>query len=143
MYFMLQELLQKRVELLWAGRFEELAQYYSCPHVIYEKDQTIVLRNHSDMAGAFAKLLASQIARGVERLEAEVVAAELPRNGRFRIWTRYSEIDRDGRVMSCNDILKYCVKTSTGIRIEMTESGSYSMAESACLNPEKNVAKSR
>lgn len=119
--------MQWRADLLMAGRFGDLAQEYLFPPVMYHGERQMVLPDAEALA--FARLRTQQHAMGVVRLAVNVTAVDLPRQGRFRVWPRYSNLDTQGHLLSTADSVIYCKDTAEGVKSEMVEWGNCSLPE--------------
>ncbi|AXI42295.1 hypothetical protein [Sulfitobacter sp. SK011] len=129
MYADIQNLLQKRAELLCKGQFEEVAKHYHLPFVAYHDGFPVYVRKHSEVIDALARIAAVLTSRGVVRLDVDVISMDLPKNKRFRVSGRYSQIDGRGDVVSQSDMVLYFVESPKGPIIEMVESHDCPMAE--------------
>lgn len=123
MYGKLAEYMQWRVDLLMADRFEDLARGFVLPFALYRDDQQIVLPNPEELMQVFAQVRQDQRQRGVMRVEARMTAVDLPRQGRFRVWLTYVELDAQGRAVAQSDAILYCRETPDGPKCEMAEYG--------------------
>ena len=129
MYSKIQKLLQARSDMLCKGQFEELAMLYHVPFIAYHDGVPTVVGSHSQAVGSLRKVAALMASRGVVGLDVEVTSVELPKNGRYRVWSRYSEIDRSGNVISRSDVVQYLVESPRGALVEMIESFKCPLAE--------------
>jgi hypothetical protein len=55
----------------------------------------------------------------VVSLQSKVVALDLPRGGRFRVWVDYHQVIPGQDPSLFSSVLYYCSKAATGFRIEM------------------------
>ena len=138
MYTDIQELLQRRAELLCSGRFEELTTYYHLPFVGYHDGVPVFVETPSEGVEALSKIAALMTARGAVRLDVEVSSVELPRDGRFRVWCRYSEVAASGEIVSQSHVVQYLVETPRGPLVEMMESRRCPLAK--IWGPEDSLA---
>lgn len=129
MYGKVSALMQWRSDLLFAGRYEDLAQEYRLPLVLYLKERPMVIHDTDQLVAVMAQLQASRRQRGIASVRSEVTAMDLPRNGRFRVWVRHHEIDVKGRVVTQSDSVQYCCETVQGIKGVMVEFGRCSIPE--------------
>lgn len=114
-------LLQVRSEMFCSGQFEELAKHYQLPLVAYHEGGITILKSRSQIAGAFFEMSAKKLARGVVKLDVEVTSVEMPRNGRYKVCSRYSEINSSGEVVSQPNMIQYIIETPEGLLVEMVE----------------------
>lgn len=121
MYAEIEKLLQTRTDMLCSGRFSELAMLYQLPFVAYHDGFPVLIQNYSQAIETLSKIADVIAARSVVRLTVEVNSVELPKNNRFRVWSRYNEIDSRGRVISQSDLVQYFFESPTGLVIEMVD----------------------
>ncbi len=121
MYDRVQELIQWRADLLMAGRSDDLAGEYVFPLAMYLGKTPLVVPDRAQLAMVLDQVCANHRARGVRHLTARVVAMDLPRQGRFRVWASYHEQDVSGRAVGQSTGVLYCRLTEQGIRTEMVD----------------------
>lgn len=114
-------LLQVRSELFCSGQFEELAKHYHLPFVAYHEGGITILRSRSQIARAYFNMSAQKLARGIVKLDVEVVSVGEPRNGKFKVRSRYSEINSSNEVVSKLDVTQFYIETPEGPLVEMVE----------------------
>jgi hypothetical protein len=117
----MREMMQWRSELLIAQRYEDLGMQYCMPLVLFREDDQLVVNNREDLAVLFAKLNAQRHSAGIVEVTVSITAMDIPRNGRFRVWTRSHEMDMHGTTVSHSDAVYYCRLTPEGLRSEMVE----------------------
>lgn len=125
----LQKSLSARADMLCNGRFEELAALYHMPFIAYHDGVPTVVKKHTQMVETLSNVSCLMTSRGVARMDVEVTSAEGPSNGRYRVWSRYSEIDHSGNVVSQSDVVQYFVESPRGPIVAMTESFDCPLAE--------------
>lgn len=121
MYARLQDLLQWRMSLFLTGRHGDLAQEYLYPFPIYTGGRQQVVRSAADMEATFGRLHKMSKARDIARIETWVVAIELPRGGRFRVWVAHRDFGSAGELLGSGQIVHYCRMTDAGIKTEMSD----------------------
>ena len=113
--------MQRRADLLAAGRLGELVEAYLYPLVLYLGNQQKIIDGPGEMIWVFSELQQDHLTRGVTHLVAEVAAVDLPRQGRFRAWVSYHEMGSGTWQPKRSDVVHYCRDTAEGIKSEMLE----------------------
>ncbi len=129
MYKNVSELMQWRVDLLMAERCEDLAREHLFPLVMYQDEQLLVLTSPEEFVDACAKFCSAQRSRKVARIQSRVLAVDLPRHGRFRVWVGYDELDISGDTLHHWEAIHYCREMQSGLKSEMLELGSGNFME--------------
>ncbi len=129
MYAEIQKLLHARAELLVNGQFDDLASLYQFPFVAFLDDVPTIIQDRAQGIQALSRIADMMASRGVVVLDVEVTSLELPRNGRYRVWCRYTEIDSRGKAVSQSNVVQYLVDTPNGPRVEMLESHKCPLAD--------------
>ncbi len=129
MYANIQKLLQTRSKLLCNGQFEELVESYRLPFVAFHDGVPTVVRNRSQAVESLRTIADLMASRGTVEMDVEVTSVELPKNGRYRVWCRYSEIDSCGNVISRSDVVQYLAASPKGALVEMIESRNCPLAK--------------
>jgi hypothetical protein len=125
--------LQRRADLLFAGRYDEIIRHYDFPLALSLQGRVTAITSPVRLWEFLRHLHVSLKARGIVRSEAELVAVELPRDGRFRVWARWHEISAKPNSCGTSDALYYCARTQSGFRTEMLSYSRMSMPELAPL----------
>ncbi|MGV8950421.1 MAG: hypothetical protein ACOH2M_04905 [Cypionkella sp.] len=121
MFSELQIHLRKRSKLLFAGQIEEYAREFVTPAVFYSKNGVLPICNHGAMMDTAKMLRKSLLDRGIVACEPTIAAAELPRNGRFRVWVEWQEIASDSRKTPGYPSVNYMRQTGSGPLTEMID----------------------
>lgn len=121
MFDEIQQLLQRRADLLMAGRYEDLSHSYAYPHVIYLNGTPHVIPTPEAHIGATTALHAVLVQRRVYRCLSTVTMLELPRNGRLRVWADWTEVSSHANLNRQVRAVFYLRKTVQGYRSEMSE----------------------
>jgi DNA-binding LacI/PurR family transcriptional regulator len=117
-----------RAAALSAGRYDLMAQEYSYPLTIYLGGQATVAADPAQVRQFYRGFHAAMQAQGFERLIARVWAEDLPRQGRFRVWTDWFA-EGPGRVRApVAATVCYCSTTAQGVATEMVEFDSLALA---------------
>lgn len=83
------QLMDWRAGLLRDGRVEDLARQHLFPLAVYSGGAARPVASASQLADLFQTMHQNIRLLGDARLNAKVRAVELPRNGRFRVWTEW------------------------------------------------------
>lgn len=121
MFARLQELMTLRFSLLMSGQHEALSREYLYPYPLYLAGRQHVMRSAEEMALALRRLQHLGEKGGVARIEPMVQAMELPREGRFRVWISYRNLDARGLVLSTGSFIHYCRLVDGEIKTEMSD----------------------
>jgi hypothetical protein len=122
-YEKVSELMQWRVDLLMAERFEDLAREHLFPLVMYLDERQLVLTSPEEFVDVCSKFCLAQRSRYVARIETRVLAVDLPRHGRFRVWVGYDDLDIRGETLAHWEAIHYCRELQSGLKSEMLEFG--------------------
>ncbi|MFM2388608.1 MAG: hypothetical protein RLZZ437_163 [Pseudomonadota bacterium] len=100
-------LLQQMVALLNADDYAGLANYYDFPFMM-EMEDTAVLFNRPDEAmAAWANFRSVMRQLGIHSSDIRVVAVELPRMARQRVWIEFMHFDIHGQKLRSADLTLY------------------------------------
>lgn len=125
--------LRHRADLLLQGRFDELVTAYHCPLPIELGDRRLIVRSVEEGRAMLSLLRAALLTRGVIALQPTVVAMDLPRDGRFRVWVDWKESAVPADQTRTSSAAHYCRITPAGPVTEMLCYSRLSMPE---LNPQ-------
>lgn len=129
MYRSITEHLQRRGDLLLSGQYEELSRLFLLPQAIYLSDTPWVLCNTGEVVAAMGRLHQMLGDRQVQRLVPKVTALQLPRQGRFRAWVKWSETSADPAQNRTSELVYYFRETPDGPKSEMLEFKQLSLPE--------------
>jgi hypothetical protein len=129
MYRSITEHLQRRGDLLLSGQYEELSRLFMLPQALYLSDTPWVLRDTADVVAAMGRLHQMLRGRQVNRRVPKVTALQLPRQGRFRAWVRWSEYSADPAQNRTSEVVYYFRETPSGLKTEMLEFKGLSLPE--------------
>lgn len=129
MFHEVSALLRHRADLLLQGRIDELVSGYLCPLPVDLRDQRLIVRTAAEGRAILSLLRAALLARGVVALRPTVVAIDLPRGGRFRVWVDWEELSLPGRETRRSSVVHYCRVTPSGPVTEMLSYTRLSMPE--------------
>lgn len=103
---------------LGAGRYDQIVAHYAFPLPIYVNGVAAVIATRP-AAEAFYHALHGLIeAQGYGQFHGRAVSVELPKRGRFRVWTDWSG-QIEGRAQVLYQTVCYNALTETGHRTEM------------------------
>jgi hypothetical protein len=117
----LQKRLLKRSQMLFEGRIEDYAKEFVTPAVFYSADGMLPVCSHAAMVDTAKVLRKSLVERGIVACHPTVAAADLPRNGRFRVWVDWQEVAADNSQQPVHSSINYMRQTETGPRTEMVD----------------------
>lgn len=121
--------LRLRGEQLLQGQIDALLDSYIFPLPLFLPEQRLLLSGRDEARVVFGLLRHWLLRSGVTALQPQVLAVELPRAGRFRMWVDWHErIMPSGETRTCSAIY-YCRATNLGPRIEMLNYTRLSMPE--------------
>lgn len=112
-------LLQDMIRSFQAQDFPALVSHYDFPLALHLEDKLMVMDRPDDLIRWFADTARARRDAGLERIEARLVALDLPRQGRFRAWVVYSHYDAAGQVLRLSERTFYCRDRGGRIRVEM------------------------
>lgn len=116
-----QEAADFRAEAISAGRYDLMVAEYQLPLSIFLDGRPQVMRTASEVWGFFQGFHSAMRAAGLVRLHARVMAVDLPRNGRFRVWTEWSGSGAARPPVPIATTICYCRETRQGVETEMIE----------------------
>jgi hypothetical protein len=125
--------LRSRAERLMNGRIDDLSEHYIYPLPLYLASSRVIVRAPEEAAAMLRLVRAAFLERGVVALDPKVVAIDLPRAGRFRVWVDWHELAVPVEGTRISSAIYYCKATPAGIRTEMVNYTHLSMPE---LNPQ-------
>jgi hypothetical protein len=119
MFQELQDQVQRRANLLLAGRFEETCGEYLFPLPVYLENHMFAVRNASESIDRAAALRDLFHKRQIETLTITINAVELPRGGRFRVWADWHAVSRTSNRSRLLGLTYYMRDTEDRYRSEM------------------------
>jgi hypothetical protein len=98
----------------------DAARCFATPLPVYLGDTRVLLRRSEAIEEFFGILGNALKERGVTRIEPELLAEELPRGGRFRLWVRWHDRSGAEAPLPPGDSIYYCRNLPNGDhRVEM------------------------
>ena len=119
MFELVDSLMQWRASLLLEGRVDDLVREVLFPFALYVGGAWMIFASGDALAQYLAETLKSRPDRGIVRLTTRVVAMDMPRDGRFRVWVEHSDHTAAGLAADRYISLHYCRETARGIQTEM------------------------
>jgi hypothetical protein len=109
-----------RAAALSSGRYDLMVSEYRFPLTIYVDQQPVVLHKPGDAWAFYQTFHSAMRSEGFERMTARVTAEDLPRAGRFRVWTDWMA---EGRCKSgiIASTICYCTVMAEGVFTDMIE----------------------
>lgn len=114
-----QDHLDWMADLLCAGRYDLMAQSYAFPMPVYVDDRRQVVCDAAQMWPMFQTLHALLRASGHTGVRPRMVSVELPRRGRFRLWTDWIGLREGAETVPLFRTLCYNAGTHASFRTEM------------------------
>lgn len=115
----LQEHLDWLAEQLLIGRYDRVADCYAFPLPFYVDDKRRILCDAGQLWPVFQTLHALLRAGGYSGLRPRLVSVELPRRGRFRLWTDWVGLRDGAETAPLFRTLCYNAGTHEAFRTEM------------------------
>jgi hypothetical protein len=113
--------LASRARWLLAGRIDEILADHQFPLPVDFGDSRLVVRTAEEGRLLLGHLCAAYAGLGVDTLVPTVMAVDLPRQGRFRVWADWHSMAQPGGMMHVASVVYYCRQVPTGLRIEMVD----------------------
>ena len=110
-----------RAAALSSGRYDLMVNEYCYPLTIYLDGVPTVVQGPSDVWAFYQSFHSAMLAEGFDRLTARVTAEDLPRSGRFRVWTEWSAQGPKKMQTIIASTICYCTQLTSGEATEMLE----------------------
>jgi hypothetical protein len=133
MFSQVHALLRRRADRLLNGHIEDVVSQYIFPLPLYLGSSRVIVRSPDEATAIFGVLRAAYLDRGVVALQPKVIAIDIPRAGRFRVWAEWQELALPVEGTRISSAIYYCKATPAGIQTEMVNYTHLSMPE---LNPQ-------
>jgi hypothetical protein len=121
MYHRIQALVSRMAEQFNTANFLGLAEVYVFPLPVQVNGQLVVLQTSGAMVEALAHYHRQNTAQGLAPSNPQIVALDLPRNGRFRLWVDWTYGANAGPNAARTQNLYYCSAIGARIQIEMVQ----------------------
>ena len=113
--------LQWRANVLLSGRYEDLARQYDQPLPVFLGDQRLTFASNTILASYFKTFHSALNERGIAALAPTLIARELPRKGRFRLWVQWDYGRPQQPPSHSADCIYYCRSGDGGLVTEMIQ----------------------
>ena len=128
------QMIQSHFDLIESGQIAKAMLDYDFPLAMQVNETMIICPSAEAYAARLTDLLATMQGAGNGLPKLRIVAIELPRHGRFRVWIDWSVINADGTQTVANRSIFYC-------RMQQTKGPSQPLIEMLECNCEiENVA---
>ncbi len=108
-----------RADNLMSGRLDDILPDYHYPLPVFLGARRVIVRSAEESRSVLHFLREELLARRVTRLVPTVTALDIPRAGRFRAWVTWREIAADPAENRSSDVIYFCRKSQSGLRMEM------------------------
>jgi hypothetical protein len=119
MYQQANAFVQKLAQHFNASDFAALAEGYVFPLPVQVDGELLVLHSAAEMVIAIAQYRAVNVAAGLVPSAPRIVAIDLPRNGRFRLWLDWHYGAPDATRQEVTRNVYYCSTIGNRIQVEM------------------------
>lgn len=116
-----QAIVDMRAAALTSARYDLMAEEYSYPLTIYLGGQAQVATSRAEVIRFYAAFHKAMQVEGFHVLTGRVMAEDLPRRGRFRLWTYWFASGPSRTREQIAATVCYCSTLSGGIATEMVE----------------------
>ncbi len=108
MFSRMQALLNDLTLCFERGDFAGVIGHYDFPLPLELEDRKFLLTRPAEMEHLLRDLLRARKRARFFSTDAEIMALELPRRARFRVWVRYHHLDSVGAVLDQSDRIFHC-----------------------------------
>ncbi len=129
MYAKIQREFYRKSALLMLGRHAEMATGYRFPLSIRLEGNLVVLHDSAQLVLLLQGLHRALVRRGVVQVQSDILAVELPREGRFRVWIKWEEIGPTRQDYRSSDAIYSGQITQKGFMIDSVNYTRLSMPE--------------
>ena len=134
---LMDSLMRWRASLMLDGRVDDLVREFIFPFALFVGGRWRSFANADELVSCFAATMQSRQDRGIIHLETRVVAMDLPRQGRFRVWVDHTDYSAADVVADRYSSLNSCRDTARGVQTEMLHV--YPLAGPQVVTPLINV----
>jgi hypothetical protein len=134
-YAKIQQQFHRNGALLMLGRHADLAKSYQFPLTVQLEGNAVTLQTSGQLIQLLRALHRALLRRGVMQVQSDILAIELPRQGRLRVWTNWEEIGRSSRDHRTSSAIYSGQITSNGFMINSVNYTRLSMPELRNLYP--------
>lgn len=99
--------------------FRTAASYFKMPLAIHTKSDLFVHQTQDSLEVALRDMVAIYRANGVKHVQWEIVALDIPKSGRFRVWTDWHHVMADRIDHGASQLTHYCQIQDNRLSVEM------------------------
>jgi hypothetical protein len=110
-----------RAAALSSGRYDLMAKEYTYPLTIFLDGKPQIVLTPESVQSFYESFHGAMKAEGFDRLTAQVKAEDLPRRGRFRMWTEWFAHGPRKATSPIATTICYCSTVSGSVMTEMVE----------------------
>lgn len=118
MYIRLHALLSDLTQRFQTGDFAGVIGHYDFPLPLEMEDRKVLITRPAEMERLLRDLYAARRHARFAATEPEIMAVELPRRSRFRVWVRYHHLDAAGLRIDHSDRIFHCRDRGARVLIE-------------------------
>lgn len=111
--------IRNRADFFMAGELAPVAAQYVYPLMVDLAANRVIVRSAEEACAMLELQRLSVIERGVVHLEPKVLAVDMPRNGRFRVWVDWQEHSEKDSASRHSSAVYFCRVAEVGFKIEM------------------------
>jgi hypothetical protein len=131
-----------RADLLMSGRLEDLARHYELPTAIDLAGRQLTLTSRDDVVLHLHRSRLVYRARGIEVLESEITAVELPTQTQ-RVWINWTALDACGANVGRANSIYTMNRSRSGMRVQAIENPTLLVPEFALPHYRNRLIRSR
>lgn len=113
------EMLDRHAAMYTTGTFADVTRYYSFPLAVHVQDELLVKPTGTDYERALRRMVDGYKHNGVLQVAWRISAIDLPRGGRFRVWTAWDHIHADRVHPAACQVAQYCRMQDNRLTVEM------------------------
>lgn len=121
MFTRVAQMMQQMMASFQQGDLPQAVSWCDFPMALRLGGRDLLLTRPDELITLLADLADQRRAAGQVSSTAELMSIELPRRGRFRVWTRWHHVDADGRPADHTDMIYHCRDRGHRICIEAAE----------------------
>lgn len=115
------QLMEWWISLLRDGRFEDLARQFLFPMALYVNGGMRVITSAEALVETIRSFSKKLSAEDMKHLEIKITSVEIPREGRFRVWSDLISIPPECPVKVIGRTIHFMRETPQGVMAEMLE----------------------
>jgi hypothetical protein len=134
------QLMTKFAALFEADGFHDLCSHYIFPMPVQAGKQMNLCQSQAELAQIFSAYLNVVEERGLVGPSVNIAAVELPRGGRFRVWTDWCFTRAEDQMPVQDRTIYFCRILNDQIQIEMIACSTTIPARNAHIAPARKTA---